>query len=63
MYNFTHWDDFILVVCSICLLLLSSAFYAQVDTVISRNEMNNVSCILPFPILQCMTMHFVVVSL
>ena len=63
MYNFTHWDDFILAVCSICLLLLSSAFYARVDTVISRNEMNNVSCILSFPVLQCMTMYFVVVSL
>ena len=59
-HNFTHWDDFILVGCSDCLLLLSSAFYAQVDTVIFRNEVNNVSCILSFPMLQCMTMYFVV---
>ena len=52
-----------LVVCFDCLLLFSSAFYAQVDTVISRNEVNNVSCILSFPMLQCMTMYFIVVSL
>ena len=38
-----------------------SAFYARVDTVISRHEMNSVSCIPSFPMLQYMMSYFVVV--
>ena len=40
-----HRDDLFLVVCFVLLLsLLLCAFYVRVDTVISRNGMNKVTC-------------------
>ena len=44
-YNFTHCNDF---GCFLCLLLflLLCPFYVRVDTLISRNGMNKIFCIL-----------------